>query len=122
MEDRIPTLELKDLTVYHESFRGISKIIDGVDLMVRSSESVGLVGESGCGKTLTAKMILRLLPFPPFQFVRGKVRFEGRDLLAMNEREMESIRGTKIALIPQSPMTSLNPVFTVGDQMADLML
>jgi oligopeptide/dipeptide ABC transporter ATP-binding protein len=93
--------------------------VDGIDLTIRRGKTLCLVGESGSGKTVTALSILRLVPSPPGQIARGSIRFEGRDLLELPEREMRRIRGNCISMIFQEPMTSLNPVFTVGNQVAE---
>jgi oligopeptide/dipeptide ABC transporter ATP-binding protein len=93
--------------------------VDGVDLELRAGETLGVVGESGCGKTVTALSILRLLPEPPARIEAGEIRFEGRDLLRLSEEELRHVRGRRIAMIFQEPMTSLNPVFTVGSQIEE---
>ena len=93
--------------------------VDGVDLDVRAGETVGIVGESGSGKSVTALALMGLLPKPPARIPAGSVAFDGRDLLALPEREMRRIRGAAISMIFQEPMTSLNPVFTVGDQLEE---
>lgn len=98
---------------------GVVRAVDGVSLSVRPGETLGLVGESGCGKTVTALSILRLIPDPPGRIVGGAVSFEGRDLVQLPEEEIRRIRGSAISMIFQEPMTSLNPVFTVGEQVAE---
>jgi oligopeptide/dipeptide ABC transporter ATP-binding protein len=98
---------------------GTVKAVDGVSYKVRRGEALGIVGESGCGKSVTALTIMRLLDIPPAEVVSGEVLFEGRDLLSLSQEEMRHIRGNDIAMIFQEPMTSLNPVFTVGDQIAE---
>ncbi len=95
------------------------RAVDGVTLSVRPGEMLGLVGESGCGKTVTALSILRLVPDPPGKIVGGTISFEGRDLVRLPEEEIRKIRGCAISMIFQEPMTSLNPVFTVGEQVAE---
>ena len=95
------------------------RAVDGVTLSVRPGEMLGLVGESGCGKTVTALSILRLVPDPPGRIVGGTISFEGRDLVRLPEEEIRKIRGCAISMIFQEPMTSLNPVFTVGEQVAE---
>ena len=95
------------------------RAVDGVSYSVRSGETLGVVGESGCGKSVTALSVLRLIATPPGRIVGGAVRFEGRNLLALTETEMEGIRGNDISMIFQEPMTSLNPLFTVGRQISE---
>jgi oligopeptide/dipeptide ABC transporter ATP-binding protein len=98
---------------------GTVRAVDGVSLTVRKGETLGIVGESGCGKSVTALSILRLIPNPPGKIVGGNIYLEGRDLLRLPEDEMRKVRGASISMIFQEPMTSLNPVFTVGDQIAE---
>ena len=112
-------LEIQNLTVELMSTRGIVYALSGVDLAVRPGEIHGIVGESGCGKSMTAKSILRLHD-PKRSRMGGSIRFEGRDLLTLPSREMEKLRGTAISMIFQDPMTSLNPLMTIGDQIGDM--
>ncbi|MBQ9932441.1 MAG: ABC transporter ATP-binding protein [Ruminiclostridium sp.] len=112
-------LEIQNLTVELMSTRGIVYALSGVDLAVRPGEIHGIVGESGCGKSMTAKSILRLHN-PQRSRMRGSIRFEGRELLDLSNREMEKLRGTDISMIFQDPMTSLNPIMTIGGQIADM--
>jgi peptide/nickel transport system ATP-binding protein/oligopeptide transport system ATP-binding protein len=112
-------LEVLDLRTYFRSDEGVAKAVDGVSYRLLEGETLGLVGESGCGKSVTALSILRLIPDPPGRIVGGRVVFEGRDLLGLDEREMRRVRGNDVAMIFQEPMTALNPVFTVGDQIAE---
>lgn len=112
-------LEVKDLKTYFFTGRGIVKAVDGVSFSLGEGETLGLVGESGCGKTITSLSILRLVPQPAGRIVGGQVILEGEDLLQKSEREMRQIRGKKVSMILQDPMTSLNPVFTVGEQVAE---
>jgi oligopeptide/dipeptide ABC transporter ATP-binding protein len=112
-------LEIEGLATHFETARGVVRAVDGVDLSLRRGETLGIVGESGCGKTVLALSILRLVP-PPGHIVAGRVLFEGRDLLALPEDQMRRIRGREISMIFQEPMTSLNPVFRVGDQVAEV--
>jgi oligopeptide/dipeptide ABC transporter ATP-binding protein len=93
--------------------------VDGVDLALRGGEVLGIVGESGCGKSITALSILRLIPIPPGEIVSGSVRFKGSELLGMSDARMRRIRGNRISMIFQEPMTSLNPVFRVGEQISE---
>lgn len=112
-------LEIKNLTVELMSTRGIVYALSGVDLTVRPGEIHGVVGESGCGKSMTAKSILRLHD-PQRSRMNGSIRFEDKELLSLSSREMEKLRGTDISMIFQDPMTSLNPLMTIGDQIADM--
>ncbi|MCS6797130.1 MAG: ABC transporter ATP-binding protein [Myxococcota bacterium] len=114
-----PLLEVRDLAVAFHTDEGVVRAVDGVDLDVAEGATLGLVGESGCGKSVTSLALLRLLPEPAGRIERGSVRFEGRDLLALSEREMCRIRGDRIAMIFQEPASALNPVYTVGDQIAE---
>ena len=112
-------LEIENLTVELMSTRGIVYALSGVDLTIRPGEIHGVVGESGCGKSMTAKSILRLHN-PQRSRMRGSIRFEGRELLTLSNREIEKLRGSAISMIFQDPMTSLNPLKTIGDQIADM--
>ncbi len=114
-----PLLEVQNLAVTFRTPEGLIRAVNGIDLRVDDGEIVGLVGESGCGKSVTALSILGLVPVPPGRFERGAVRFRGEDLLRKSEREMQRIRGNDIAMVFQDPMASLNPVFPVGDQIAE---
>jgi len=112
-------LEVEDLRTYFYTLDGITRAVDGVSFEVREGETLGIVGESGCGKSVTALSIMRLIPPKIGRTVSGAVRFDGRDLLGLEESEMRDIRGNRIAMIFQEPMTSLNPVLTIGDQIAE---
>lgn len=101
---------------------GSRPVIEGVSLSIQPGEMLGLVGESGCGKSVTALSIMRLLAEPPMHIRKGSIRFNGEDILAKSERELEGLRGDQIAMIFQEPMTSLNPVFRIGDQIAEVVL
>ncbi len=100
---------------------GVAKAVDGVDLELRDGETLGIVGESGCGKSVTALSIMRLIPFPPGKIVKGEIFFDGIDLLSLSEAEMRKIRGRSISMIFQEPMTSLDPVFQIGDQISEVL-
>jgi oligopeptide/dipeptide ABC transporter ATP-binding protein len=114
-----PVLEIADLQT-HLLLRGRTvRAVDGFSCTVKAGETLGLVGESGCGKSMTALSILRLVPDPPGKIVGGSVRFEGRELLALSDTEMREIRGNAISMIFQEPMTSLNPVVTIGRQISE---
>ncbi len=109
-------LEIKDLTVKFFTYKSVVQAIGGLNLQIQKGETLGLVGESGCGKSVTAMSILRLIPIPPGEISSGEIWFEGENLLTKSEDEMRRIRGKTISMIFQDPMTSLNPVFSVGDQ------
>jgi oligopeptide/dipeptide ABC transporter ATP-binding protein len=112
-------LEIENLRTHFFTAGGIVRAVDGVSYAVRSGETLGVVGESGCGKSVTALSILRLVASPPGRIVDGAIRFEGTNLLDLTETEMESIRGNDISMIFQEPMTSLNPLLTVGRQISE---
>jgi len=114
-----PLLEVRDLRTQFFTQDGVVKAVDGVSFHLMPGETLGLVGESGCGKSITALSIMRLIPSPPGKIVSGEIIFEGEDILRMNDDEMRSIRGRKIAMIFQDPMTSLNPVLTINRQISE---
>ena len=114
-----PLLRVKDLSTHFYTEEGVVKAVDGVSFDVEPGEILGLVGESGCGKTVSALSMLRLIPMPPGKIVSGEVFFEGEDLMKLDEEEIRHIRGNKIAMIFQEPMTSLNPVLTIGRQLTE---
>jgi oligopeptide/dipeptide ABC transporter ATP-binding protein len=114
-----PLLQVRDLRVEFQLRRGTLTAVDNVSFDIHEKESLGIVGETGCGKSATALSILGLIPSPPGQIVSGEILFEGEDLLKKREREMEKIRGHKISMIFQEPMTSFNPSFTIGAQIAE---
>ena len=115
-----PLLELKDLQTYFFAAQGtrIVKAVDGVSLSLAPGETLGIVGESGSGKTVTSLSILRLLP-PAARIVGGEIRFAGENLVTKSEREMQQLRGDQLTMILQDPMMSLNPLFTIGEQIAE---
>jgi oligopeptide/dipeptide ABC transporter ATP-binding protein len=113
-------LDVTDLRVYFDVFEGEARVVNGVSLHVGEGDTVALVGETGCGKSVTVKTILRIVPSPPARIVSGQIRYKGRDLLAMDEDALYGLRGKEIALIPQEPMSSLNPVFTIEQQFTEL--
>ncbi|HYK78149.1 MAG TPA: ATP-binding cassette domain-containing protein, partial [Micropepsaceae bacterium] len=117
----MPLLEIDDLKVGFDTEAGLVRAVDGVSLNLDKGRTLGLVGESGCGKSVTATSILRLVPSPPGKILGGEIRFNGIDLLKLARDELPKIRGKEIAMIFQDPMTSLNPVFTVEKQMAEVL-
>ena len=114
-----PLLEVNNLNIAFETSRGDVRPVRDVSFAIYPGQTVALVGESGCGKSVTAMSVLRLIPSPPGKVLAGEVKFEGRDLLRLPEREMREVRGGQIAMIFQEPMTSLNPVYTIGDQIVE---
>jgi peptide/nickel transport system ATP-binding protein len=111
-------LEVENLQVHFRTTNGINRAVDGVSFHVHAGQTLAVVGESGCGKSVMANSILRLLPEPPAK-IAGSIRFEGRDLLKLSNRDMRKIRGAEISMIFQEPMTSLNPVITIGKQIGE---
>lgn len=115
-------LEIKNLKTYFYTTEGISKAIDGIDFEIYPKETLSVVGESGCGKSVTALSIMRLIPEPPGRIIEGEIIFKGEDLLKKSKRQMRDIRGKEISIIFQEPMTSLNPVYTIGNQIIENIL
>jgi len=116
-------LEIKNLRTYFYTEDGVVPAVDGVDLHIKPGETLGIVGESGCGKSVTSISILRLIPNPPGKILEGsEILFDGKSLLELPEREMRKIRGNDISMIFQEPMTSLNPVFKIGDQISETLM
>jgi oligopeptide transport system ATP-binding protein len=116
-----PLLEVSGLSTHFKTRRGTVVAVNHVSFSLEEGETLGVVGESGCGKSVTALSIMRLINDPPGRIVGGSIRFEGQDLLTLSEKEMEQVRGGKIAMIFQDPMTSLNPVLTIGRQMTEML-
>jgi oligopeptide/dipeptide ABC transporter ATP-binding protein len=114
-----PLLEIEDLSIFFHTEENIVKSVRNFDLSIHKGETLALVGESGCGKSVTALSAMRLIPTPPGKFESGRILFEGQDLLQASEVEMQNIRGNEISMIFQEPMTSLNPIFTVGEQIIE---
>ncbi|MER3460668.1 MAG: peptide ABC transporter ATP-binding protein, partial [candidate division GAL15 bacterium] len=114
-----PLLSVRNLRTYFYTDEGVVKAVDGLSYDLFPGQTLGIVGESGSGKSVHALSILRLVPSPPGKIVEGQIRFEGQDLLQLTEEQMRHIRGNRIAMIFQEPMTSLNPVLTVGEQIAE---
>jgi len=115
-----PLLSVRNLSIEFNTERGVVRAVDDVSFDVAPGETLGVVGESGCGKTVTALALMRLIPSPPGRVVSGSIRLAGRDILAMSEKDMRDIRGSEVSMIFQEPMTALNPVFTIGNQMIDV--
>jgi ABC-type dipeptide/oligopeptide/nickel transport system ATPase component len=115
-----PLLEVKNLKTYFYTEDGVVKAVDGVDFYVSPGEVMGLVGESGCGKSVTSLSIMRLVSMPG-KVVEGEIIFDGKDLLKYTEEQMVHIRGNRISMIFQQPQTALNPVFRVGDQISEVL-
>jgi oligopeptide/dipeptide ABC transporter ATP-binding protein len=116
-----PILEVKNLKTYFYIEEGVVPAVDGVDFALHEKETLAIVGESGSGKSVTALSILRLIANPPGKIIEGSILYAGRDLLKLDERDIQKIRGNDISMIFQEPMTSLNPVFTIGDQIAEVL-
>ncbi len=114
-------LRVEDLKTYFLTYEGTIKAVDGVSFTINKGETLGLVGESGCGKSVTALSIMRLVQSPPGKIVGGKIFFEGKNLLDLSEKEMRKIRGCKISMIFQEPMTSLDPMFTIGSEIMEVL-
>ncbi len=114
-----PLLSVSDLRVYFDTDAGPVRAVDGISFEIRSGETLALVGESGCGKSVSAMAILRLIATPPGRFASGSIHFHGEDLLRVDDARIRAVRGAEIAMIFQEPMTSLNPVYTIGDQIVE---
>jgi len=115
-------IEVNNLKTYYATESGTARAVDGVSFSIRRNMTLGVVGESGCGKSVTALSIMRLVPHPPGYFAGGEITWKGRDLLKLSENEMRRVRGNEISMIFQEPMTSLNPVFTCGDQITEQLM
>ncbi|AAK78161.1 peptide/nickel transport system ATP-binding protein [Clostridium acetobutylicum] len=115
-------LQVKNLKTYFHTEEGTVKAVDDVSFEIKEKETLAIVGESGCGKSITAMSIMRLIPNPPGKIEGGEILFDGKDLIKMRQSDIREIRGNKISLIFQEPMTSLNPVFTVGEQIEEALI
>ena len=122
IEAKEPLLAVNDLHTYFDLRQGVAKAVDGVSFSLAPRETLAIVGESGCGKSITALSLMRLVPDPPGRIAGGSVKLAGTDLLALDEEAMRAVRGKDIAMIFQEPMTSLNPVLTIGEQIAEAVL
>lgn len=114
-------LEVRDFRLAFDGYEGTTQVLNGIDLRVEEGESVGIVGETGCGKSVLARSILRLNPSPPARVISGAIAFAGRDVLAMGQAELRALRGAGVGMVFQDPATYLNPVFTIGSQLADVL-
>jgi len=112
-------LKINDLKTYFFTHRGTVRAVDGISFSIKRGGTLGIVGESGCGKSVTALSIMRLIANPPGRIVNGEINFEGKDLLSLSDKQMRDIRGRKISMIFQEPMTSLDPVFTIGHEISE---
>ena len=117
-----PLLEVKDLRTHFSVEGGEFRAVDGVSFALEAGRTLGIVGESGCGKSVTALSVMGLVPRPPGRVAGGEILFEGRDLLKLDAAGMRALRGDRISMIFQEPMSSLNPAFTIGDQIAEVLL
>ena len=115
-------LRIEDLHTYFFTYEGVVKAVNGIDLSIRKGETLGLVGESGCGKSVTSLSIMRLTPRPQGRIVNGSIFFDGINLLELSEKQMRDVRGNRVSMIYQEPMTALNPVYTVRSALIHLML
>jgi oligopeptide/dipeptide ABC transporter ATP-binding protein len=122
MFQQSPILSIRNLKTYFYTYAGVVRALEGIDLDIYPGETVGLVGETGCGKSVTALSVMQLVPNPPGKIVDGEILFHGEDLLKKSEQEMREIRGKKITMVFQDPMTYMNPVMTVGDQVAEVIM
>ena len=122
MPNRPPLLQIKNLSTSFHTNDNIVKAVRGIDLQINQAEILAIVGESGCGKSVTALSILRLISIPPGRFDSGQIKFKNQNLLDLSDRDMQKIRGNDISMIFQEPMTSLNPIFTIGDQISEAII
>lgn len=116
----VPVLDIRDLVVHYETYDGVVEAVNGVNIQIGKGDALGLVGETGAGKTTIALTAMRLLPVPPSHIVRGTVSIDGQDIYKLPEEKMREIRGKKVSMIFQDPMTALNPVIPIGDQIAEV--
>ena len=122
MDEKKYAVNIKNLKVRFSTEDGVVEAVNGIDLQIEKGKTLGLVGETGAGKTTTALAVLRLIPSPPGEIIDGTIEIEGKNIFECSEKEMESIRGQEVSMIFQDPMTSLNPVLTVGEQIAEVIL
>jgi peptide/nickel transport system ATP-binding protein len=114
-------LDIRNLRLAFDGYEGTAQVLNGIDLAIEAGEAVGIVGETGCGKSVLARSILRLNPMPPARLLAGSIRFAGRDVMAMGGDELRALRGAGIGMVFQDPATFLNPVFTIGSQLAEVL-
>jgi len=117
-----PLLAVRDLSIQFFTYQGVVRALENVNLTIQSGEMMGLVGETGCGKSVMARSVLRLIPDPPGKITGGEILFKGEDILKAHRRRLREIRGNRISMVFQEPMSSLNPVFTVGNQMEEVVI
>jgi oligopeptide/dipeptide ABC transporter ATP-binding protein len=122
MKQHSHLLDVTNLKTYFYTFEGVAKAVDDVSFHLEKGEVLGIVGESGCGKSVTAQTVMRLVPTPPGRIVQGEILFSGTDLVRLAMEQMRSIRGKRISMIFQEPMTSLNPVYTIGNQISEMFM
>ena len=115
-------VQIRNLKTYFYTYEGVVRALEGIDLDIYKGETLGLVGETGCGKSVTALSIMRLVPNPPGRIVDGQIMFKGEDLLRKSESEMQAIRGNEITMVFQDPLTFINPVLTIGDQVSEVIM
>jgi len=122
MSQHSQLLSVRDLKTHFYTFEGVAKAVDDVSFNLHKGEILGIVGESGCGKSVMAQTIMRLIPMPPGRIVQGSIDFDGMDLVQLSMKQMRTVRGKRISMIFQEPMTSLNPVYTIGDQISEMFI
>ena len=122
ISDNNKILDVKNLKTYFYTDAGVVKAVDGVSFDLKVMETLGIVGETGSGKSVTALSILRLIPQPPGKIIEGEIIFDGKNILKMNQKELQNFRGNRISMIFQDPMTSLNPVYTIGNQLMEAII
>jgi oligopeptide/dipeptide ABC transporter ATP-binding protein len=122
MNNSLHLLQVEELKTYFYTFEGVAKAVDDVSFHLDKGEVLGIVGESGCGKSVTAQSIMRLIPVPPGRIVHGKILFDDIDIVGLTMEKMRTIRGNRISMIFQEPMTSLNPVYTIGNQISEMFI
>jgi len=115
-----PLLDVIELKTYFYTMAGVVRAVDGISFYLNKGDRLGIVGESGCGKSVTARSILRIVPSPPGRIISGQINFKGESLNELPERKMNKIRGNKISMIYQEPMSSMNPAFTIGNQVGEV--